>query len=189
MPQSPSPERRPRRDLEAQHLALRAHNRGRNGGALSGDVSANGDADRTGCWCTRRQLRILVLTKQVGYRAGAGQRIPEIVAVDDDRLVVEEASFAADSGNAVKLYAVSGLARGDRCQPGGEPVDGACLVLGPCSWRISSRGHVGCNGARVTGQPAARQLRGHGADRSRPWRHQISLISDDNFGPLQTTRC
>ena len=79
-------------------------------GALSGDVSASGDAtlhrflvytaDKHGAW---------KLAKQIAYRADAGMRIAEATAYSDDAFLVEEASFSATAGNAVNLFAVTGL--------------------------------------------------------------------------------
>jgi uncharacterized protein len=81
-------------------------------GALSGDVSAGGDAtlhrflvyaaDRPGSWR---------LTRQLAYRTEPGNRVPEILAYTNDKLVVEEAAFSAAVGNSVSLYAVTGLHR------------------------------------------------------------------------------
>ncbi len=70
-------------------------------GALSGDVSASGDAtshrflvydqDRHGTWH---------LTKQIAYRTETGNRIPEVQAYGRDSLLVEEAAFSATAGNS-----------------------------------------------------------------------------------------
>src|SRR6201995_4956101 len=60
-------------------------------GALSGDTDATLHrflvyrADRAGTWS---------LTRQIGYRAEAGNRIPEVAAYGNDSLLVEEASFS-----------------------------------------------------------------------------------------------
>ncbi|RPE78334.1 MULTISPECIES: esterase-like activity of phytase family protein [unclassified Frondihabitans] len=161
-------------------------------GALSGDVSANGDT---------RSHRLLVykagshgswsLTKQVGYRAGAGQRIPEIVAVDDDRLVVEEASFAADSGNAVKLYAVSGLARAtDVSRVANLSTAPASAVLSKTLVADLVKGPtLGATALESQANPLLDNFEGMALTGRGPGGTiKISLISDDNFGPLQTTR-
>jgi uncharacterized protein len=78
-------------------------------GALSGDVSATGDATlhrflvydrgRPGNW---------QLTRQIAYRTETGNRIPEVAAYGRDSLV-EEAAFSAATGNSVELYAVKGI--------------------------------------------------------------------------------
>src|ERR1700753_1815096 len=74
--------------------------------ALSGDVSASGDAtrhrflvyneDRHGAWH---------LTKQIAYRTDTGNRIPEVQAYGRGSLLVEEAAFTAPAGNSEELYA------------------------------------------------------------------------------------
>ena len=79
-------------------------------GVLSGDKSAAGDdtfhrmlvyrAGRHGSW---------QLVKQLGYRTDPGQRIPEVAAYSPDSLFVEEASYAAATGNEVKLFVVHGI--------------------------------------------------------------------------------
>jgi hypothetical protein len=80
-------------------------------GALSGDVSASGDA-------TAHRLLVYTqfrgqwrLAKQLEYRTDAGMRIPEVAAYSNDAVIVEEASWSADAGNAVNLFAVTGLSR------------------------------------------------------------------------------
>src|SRR5215813_12466591 len=79
-------------------------------GALSGDVSASGDAtlhrflvydvDKHGTW---------QLTKQIGYRTDTGNRIPEVQAYGQHSLLVEEAAFSTTAGNSVELYAVKNI--------------------------------------------------------------------------------
>src|SRR5262249_50430362 len=76
-------------------------------GALSGDVSASGDATLH---------RFLVsdagphgtwqLTRQIAYQTDTGNRIPEVAAYGRDSLLVEEAAFSTTTGNSVELYAV-----------------------------------------------------------------------------------
>ena len=79
--------------------------------ALSGDVSASGDATlhrfliydqaRNGTW---------KLTKQIAYRTETGNRIPEVQAYGRDSLLVEEAAFTTTAGNSEELYAVKDTA-------------------------------------------------------------------------------
>ena len=81
-------------------------------GALSGDVSASGDATfhrflvydktRTGTW---------QLTRQIAYRTETGNRIPEVQAYGRDALLVEEAAFSTTAGNSEELYAVTGVSK------------------------------------------------------------------------------
>jgi hypothetical protein len=156
-------------------------------GALSGDTDATlhrflvYDAGRHGSW---------TLAKQVAYRAAPGQRIPEVAALDDDRLVVEEASFDAATGNTVDLYAVSGLRRARDVSAVAD------LATAPRS--VLRKTHVAdlvrCPSLGATAkQPQANPLLDNYegmALTSRPHRGTVgvSLISDDNFGATQVTR-
>ncbi len=134
-------------------------------GALSGDVSSTGDAnlhrflvydvDRHGDW---------QLTKQIAYRTDAGMRVPEVAAYSDNSFLVEEASFSATTGNAVELFAVTGLNKRGRCQLGRQSVDGAG------QGRRGQETGRERDGLPFTGRPgqgnadqsAHGQLRGHG---------------------------
>jgi hypothetical protein len=133
-------------------------------GALSGDVSASGDATlhrflvydqaRTGTW---------QLTRQIAYRTETGNRIPEVQAYGRDSLLVEEAAFSTTAGNSEELYAVK------NADSAPDVSDVANLSQAPASDVVSKKlvaNLVQCPtlGAPVPGnpgQPAAGQLRGH----------------------------
>jgi hypothetical protein len=160
-------------------------------GALSGDVSATGDAtlhrflvytaDKHGTW---------TLTKQIAYRTDAGMRVPEVTAYSDDAFLVEEASFSAAAGNAVNLFAVTGLAKAKdvsgfddlstapardivKKQEVADLVE--CPTLGAPAKQTQTNPLLdNFEGMAVTGH--AFGLTG------------VSLISDDNFSAAQTTR-
>ncbi|GAA2076935.1 hypothetical protein GCM10009840_09360 [Pseudolysinimonas kribbensis] len=163
-------------------------------GALSGDVSASGDATmhrflvytagRHGTWS---------LSKQIAYRAEAGQRIPEVAAYGRDSLLVEEASYDPATGNAVSLYAVtkaskatdvSGVA--DLSAATGDAVAKklvadlvTCPTLGATALEPQANPLLdNFEGMAVTGSLGIHGF--HGA--------AISLISDDNFSATQRTR-
>jgi hypothetical protein len=162
-------------------------------GALSGDVSPGGDAslhrflvyrqDRRGQW---------TLAKQVAYQAGPGMRVPEVAAYNDSSFLVEEASFAAATGNIIQLYAVTGLNRAPDVSsvtslPAAPASDvmrkrlvsdvTACPTLGATSPEFQSNPLMdNYEGMAVT--PSA----GHGGPAA------VSLISDDNFSAGQVTR-
>jgi uncharacterized protein len=161
-------------------------------GALSGDVSPSGDADlhrflvydrdRHGAWR---------LTKQVAYRTDVGQRVPEIAAVSNDSVVVEEASFEPTTGNAVSLFAVTGLGRAPDVTRYANLSDAptrdvlkktlvanlvTCPSLGAPAKETQTNPLLdNFEGMAVT-TPTIFGLTG------------ISLISDDNFSATQTTR-
>ena len=134
-------------------------------GALSGDVSASGDAtahrflvytqDRHGNWA---------LEKQVEYRTETGMRVPEVAAYSDDAFLVEEASFSPITGNAVDLYAVSGLKHATDVSGVAEPVGraGRRRARQEARRRPGEGADAGCDTARAAGEPAPRQLRGDG---------------------------
>lgn len=160
-------------------------------GALSGDVSASGDAtlhrflvytqDRHGDW---------TLEKQIAYRTDAGMRVPEVTAYGDDAFLVEEASFSATAGNAINLFAVTGLHRARDVSgidnlstaPARTVVNKqlvsdlvACPTLGAPAKETQANPLLdNFEGMAVTGR--AFGLTG------------VSLISDDNFSATQTTR-
>jgi uncharacterized protein len=160
-------------------------------GALSGDVSAAGDATyhrflvydrgRGGRW---------TLTKQIGYRTETGNRVPEVVAYTNNKLVVEEAAFTAGVGNTVELYAVNGLDR--------LPDVSRVANLSATPNRVAKKTLV----ADVTKCPSLGATAKE--DQANPLMDNfegmaltgidcrgvagISLISDDNFSATQTTR-
>ncbi|BDZ47954.1 hypothetical protein GCM10025867_01950 [Frondihabitans sucicola] len=161
-------------------------------GALSGDVSSAGDAnshrflvydqDRHGSW---------KLAKQVAYRTETGMRVPEVAAVSDDQLVVEEASYAPATGNAVKLYAVSGLSRASdvsrvanlSAAPSRSVLTKklvADLVKGPT---------LGATSLETQANPLLDNFEGMAITGHGPFGTVgVTLVSDDNFSATQTTR-
>lgn len=161
-------------------------------GALSGDVSATGDAtmhrflvydvNRHGSWS---------LTKQVSYRTDAGMRVAEVAAYSNDSLVVEEASFSVTTGNAVKLFAVRGLnhapdvsrvanlsqapSRATLAKTLVADVT-ACPTLGATSKETQTNPLLDNFEGMALTTPVLGGFAG------------LSLISDDNFSATQTTR-
>jgi hypothetical protein len=166
-------------------------------GALSGDVSPTGDATfhrflvydagSHGTW---------KLTKQIGYRTDAGQRVPEVAAYGNDSLLVEEASFSTTTGNAVSLYAVTGLDRAkdvsrvaNLSQAPARDVVGKKLVanLVDCPTLGAPSKETQTNPLLDNYEGMAITFGGqsiHGL----PTIAGVSLISDDNNSPTQFTR-
>ena len=162
-------------------------------GALSGDISATDatmhrflvyTADRHGAWS---------LTKQVAYRAEAGQRIPEVAAYGTDSLLVMEASFSPITGNAVSLYGVTKLSKAKDVSTVANLSTGtgdavakklvanlqSCPTLGATALEPQANPLLdNFEGMAITG--SLNVLGFHGAS--------ISLISDDNFSATQRTR-
>ena len=159
-------------------------------GALSGDVSASGDATfhrflvydqaRTGTW---------QLTRQIAYRTETGNRIPEVQAYGKDSLLVEEAAFSTTAGNSEELYAVknadsapdvSNVANLSQA-PAGDVVSKKlvanlvqCPTLGAPSRETQANPLLdNYEGMTIVGGPGLAA---------------VSLISDDNFSATQFTR-
>ena len=160
-------------------------------GALSGDVSASGDAtahrflvykaDGRGGWKP---------AKQIEYRTETGMRVPEVAAYTDDSIVVEEAAYSATAGNEVNLYAVTGLNKAADVSgidnlstaPSRDAVSKklvADLVTCPTLGAIAKETQANPLMDNFEGMA----ITGHGLGLT-----GISLISDDNFSATQTTR-
>jgi uncharacterized protein len=160
-------------------------------GALSGDVSASGDAtshrflvydvDRHGSW---------QLTKQIAYRTQAGNRIPEVAAYGTDSLVVEEAAFSATAGNSVQLYAVQHV--------GAAPdVTGVTnLSAAPAKDVVAKKlvadlvrcPTLGAPSRETQANPLLDNYEGMAVTLGGPGPAGVSMISDDNFSATQFTR-
>jgi uncharacterized protein len=160
-------------------------------GALSGDVSASGDATlhrflvydlgKHGTW---------QLTRQIAYRADAGNRIPEIAAYGHDSLLVEEAAFDATTGNSVELYALRHTARA-------PDVSGvANLSLAPARDVVSKKlvaslvdcPTLGAPSRETQANPLLDNYEGMAITSGGPGPAGVSMISDDNFSATQFTR-
>jgi hypothetical protein len=160
-------------------------------GALSGDVSATGDAtlhrflvydqDRPGSW---------QLTRQIAYRTETGNRIPEVAAYGRDSLLVEEAAFSAAAGNSVELYAVKGI-------DSAPDVSGvANLSLAPARDVLRKKLVANLVGCPTLGAPSREtqanplldNYEGMAITLGGPGLAGVSMISDDNFSATQFTR-
>ena len=163
-------------------------------GALSGDVARSGDASYHRFLIYRQVRDGWTLQKQVAYRTEPGQRVPEVAAVGDSDLVVQEAAYNPATGNATQLYLVRDYRRAPDVTDVADlsatdrPVAVqkrlladvvACPTLGAMSLQPQTNPLLdNYEGMAVTGEVTWRGRRLVG----------ISLISDDNFGATQTTR-
>ena len=160
-------------------------------GALSGDVSASGDAtlhrflvydlSRRGTW---------QLTRQIAYRTETGNRIPEVAAYGRDSLLVEEAAFSATAGNSVELYAV----RHTSAAPDVSSV--ANLSAAPARDVVSKKlvanlvdcPTLGAPSLETQANPLLDNYEGMAITAGGPGLAGVSMISDDNFSATQFTR-
>jgi hypothetical protein len=162
-------------------------------GALSGDVSSTGDAnlhrflvykaDRHGHWA---------LTKQIAYRTEAGQRVPEVALYGENSFLVEEASFSTTTGNAVDLYAVTGLnqARDVSRVSNLSTAPARDVVKKKLVADLVKCPTLGAVAKETQANPLLDNFEGMAITTPRSWRGVagVSLISDDNFSATQTTR-
>jgi hypothetical protein len=161
-------------------------------GTLSGDAPATGEA----VW-----RRLLVyraghhsgyrLARQIGYQVDHGNRIAEVAAYGDGRLLVLEAAFNPDTGNTVRLYAVRGADR--------APDVSAVSNLSAAPSRdvvgkklVADLVHcptLGATSPEPQTNPLLDNYEGLQVDAS-TGRHRarLHLISDDNFSATQVTR-
>lgn len=163
-------------------------------GALSGDVASSGDATWHRFLVYGHGRGGWTLQKQLAYRTEPGQRIPEVAAVGDSGLVVQEASFDAATGNATQLY----LVRGWEGAPDVTHI--ADLSTADPSMAVNKRlladivrcPTLGATAKQPQTNPLLDNYEGLAVTGELRWRRDrvvgISLISDDNFGATQITR-
>jgi hypothetical protein len=159
-------------------------------GALSGDVSATGDATAHRFLVYQASHGTWRLKEQIGYRTDAGQRVPEVVAYGNDSIVVEEASFVVATGNAVDLYAVTGL---NRARDVSRVTN---LSTAPTRDFVGKKlianlvdcPTLGAQAKETQANPLLDNFEGMAVTGHAFGLTGISMISDDNFSATQTTR-
>jgi hypothetical protein len=118
-------------------------------------------------------------------------RIPEVAAYREGSLLVEEAAFAPATGNTVDLYAVTGLTHAP------DVSDVENLSAAPASDVLSKRlvaSLVACPTLDAPSKepqtnPLLDNFEGMAITGARAsGRTAVTMISDDNFSPTQTTR-
>ncbi len=131
------------------------------------------------------------LVRQLGYEVDPGNRIAEVAAYGDGRLVVLEAAFTANVGNTVTLYAVTGANQapdvsGVANLAAAPPADiiarhlvadlTRCPTLGATNKEPQLNPLLDNYEGLAVAAPAGRGPA------------LLSLVSDDNFSATQTTR-
>lgn len=160
-------------------------------GALSGDVSAAGDAtahrflvynvDAHGQWN---------LTKQIDYHTDPGMRIPEVAAYTDNAIVVEEAAYATATGNAVNLFAVTGVNRAEDVSAVDDLSAAPAADVAPKQLvaDLVNCPSLGAVARQTQTNPLLDNFEGMAVTGHGLGLTGISMISDDNFSAAQTTR-
>lgn len=156
-------------------------------GALSGDTDATlhrfliYERARHGKWA---------LSRQVAYRAEAGQRIPEVAAYGHDSLLVMEASFAPATGNQVHLYAVRGVSAGRDVSAVADlaTVPAKVVLKKSIVADIVKCPTLGAVAKQPQANPLLDNYEGMAIVPGHRGASTVELISDDNFGATQITR-
>ncbi|TDD55842.1 esterase-like activity of phytase family protein [Nonomuraea terrae] len=162
-------------------------------GTLSGDKPATGEA----VW---RRLLVYraehhgggyALTRQIGYRVDPGNRIAEVAAYGDGRLLVMEAAYDAAMGNSVRLYAVHGADRASDVSAVRDlsAAPSRAVVRKELVSDLVHCPSLGATSPEPQTNPLMDNYEGLQVDVS-DGRHRarLHLISDDNFNTLQVTR-
>lgn len=128
------------------------------------------------------------LLKQIGYRTDRGLRISEIAAYAPNRLLVMEIGHRADTGKIVRLYAVDVTGAADISRVPDLAHHPRQVVAKQLAVNVTACPDLGATSAQLQSNPlmdnyeamATTPLGGH--------RYAVTLLSDDNFNPQQTTR-
>ncbi len=164
-------------------------------GTLSGDISATGDDTYRRFLIYRRGANgSYQLAKQIGYQVEPGNRISEVQAYDRGRLLVMEAAFSPDTGNSVELYAVTTVASAPNvagvANLSQAPAD---VVSKQLVVDVTACPSLGAPSKETQVNPLMDNFEGLTVRATRlpgdtGYLARLSLISDDNFSPTQTTR-
>jgi hypothetical protein len=157
--------------------------------AMEGALSGDGDATLHRFLVYDRAGPGWKPTAQWAYRAGAGRRIAEVTAYDNDSLLVLEASFTAGVGNAVELYAVptTGHATDVGAVPDLSAAPARSILRKKLIADVVRCPTLGATSKETQTNPLLDNFEGM-AVRPTPRGDVIELISDDNFNATQTTR-
>ena len=159
-------------------------------GTLSSDVGGSVDTYRRFLVYDRDAHGRFALTKQIGYRVQPGNRVAEVQAYRENRLLVLEAAFSPTTGNSIQIYAVR------RVGTSADISGVANLSAAPAGSILGKRLISDVTSCPTLGAPSAEPqtnplmdnfeamaIVGEGAKHV-----QINLVSDDNFNALQKTR-
>ncbi len=170
-------------------------------GTLSGDVAADGTDTYRRFLVYDRHRSGWRLSRQLAYQVEPGNRIAEVQAYGRDGLLVLEAAFDPAVGNTIELYAVHTRRAHDvsgvpdlATAPAGTVMPKtlvadvtACPSLGATAKETQTNPLMD-NFEGMTVAPVRGHHRGHRHHHGSGELARVLLISDDNFGALQTTR-
>ncbi len=159
-------------------------------GTLSGDQPADGGPanDRRFLVYTETHGR-WTLKKQVGYAVDEGFRIAEVQQYAAGKLLVLEAAYAPATGNAVRLYAATGLDRAPDVSRVADLSTRPAEVLRKTAVAdVTKCPSLGAPSKQVQTNPLLDNYEGMTTQRVLGPLYRVTLVSDDNFNPTQITR-
>ncbi len=159
-------------------------------GTLSGDSPTDGDpASYRRFLVYTEHDGTFTLTKQLGYKVDDGQRISEVQAYTNRKLLVMEAAYAPATGNVIKLYAVTdGASAPDVSTIGNLSAAPAAVTHKTLIANVTDCPSLGASAKQVQANPLLDNYEGMITKPLGHHLYQVALISDDNFNPTQVTR-
>nr|WP_205708680.1 esterase-like activity of phytase family protein [Kineococcus siccus] len=129
------------------------------------------------------------LGPQLAYAADPGLGVPEVAATPDGRLLVLERGFLDQVGNTVRLYVVDPAAAPDVAAVGELAADAAQIVPKTLLADLVTCPPLGATAEQPQLNPLLDNVEGMVVRSARGERRlRVSLVSDDNQRPTQTTR-
>lgn len=154
-------------------------------GTLSGDT---GDGTFRRILVYSRAGHGYRLTRQLGYRVDPGMRIPEIQEYAPGKLLVMEASWSADVGNKITLYAADISRAADVSRIDDLAAVPQLVVHKRLVADVTSCPDLGATAKETQLNPLMDNYEGMITRRLGHGAYAVTLISDDNNSDTQTTR-
>jgi hypothetical protein len=128
------------------------------------------------------------LARQVGYRVDPGMRIPEIQEYAPGKLLIMEASWSAEVGNRITLYAVDISRAADVTDVADLATTPRLVVSKRLVADVTSCPDLGATAKETQINPLMDNYEGMTTRRLGGGAYAVSLISDDNNSAVQTSR-
>ncbi len=128
------------------------------------------------------------LAKQIGYRTEPGMRIPEIQEYAPGRLLIMEAGYRPETGNTVRLYAARTAGAHDVTRVGDLADHPRWVVDKTLVADVTACPDLGATSPEPQANPLMDNYEAMTTAPMRRHWYAVTLLSDDNFNPLQKTR-
>lgn len=128
------------------------------------------------------------LDRQVGYRVDKGMRISEIAEYDKDKLLVLEAAYDPEVGNTIRLQAADLSDADDVSEVADLAAAPYLAVHKKLVADVTDCPDLGATSKELQSNPLMDNYEAMAVSRGKRGAYNVSLLSDDNFNPTQTTR-